>query len=95
MIKEKEQTLIFGATRHHVEFINELCKTSGIGATCIYGAMDQRAREERLVIFRQKKVQFLIVTDLAARGIDIPLLVKNLQFILYRTMLFITISQPR
>ena len=36
--------------------------------------MDQRTREERLVTFRKKKVRFLIVTDLAARGIDIPLL---------------------
>jgi len=36
--------------------------------------MDQRTREERLVTFRTKRVNFLIVTDLAARGIDIPLL---------------------
>ncbi len=36
--------------------------------------MDQRSREERLQIFRSRKVNFLIVTDLAARGIDIPLL---------------------
>ena len=40
----------------------------------IYGAMDQSTREDRLMKFRQKKVNFLIVTDLAARGIDIPLL---------------------
>ena len=36
--------------------------------------MDQKVRESRLQLFRQKKYNFLIVTDLAARGIDIPLL---------------------
>lgn len=52
----------------------ELCVHAGFKCTFIYGAMDQRTREERLVLFRAKKVNFLIVTDLAARGIDIPLL---------------------
>ena len=36
--------------------------------------MDQRAREEKLGLFRKKFVEFLFVTDLAARGLDIPLL---------------------
>lgn len=36
--------------------------------------MDQKAREEKLIGFRRKHIQFLFVTDLAARGIDIPLL---------------------
>jgi ATP-dependent RNA helicase DDX54/DBP10 len=43
-------------------------------AVYIYGAMDQSTREDRLMKFRQRKVNFLLVTDLAARGIDIPLL---------------------
>ena len=44
--------------------------------------MDQAAREERLKSFRNGKASYLIVTDLAARGIDIPLLnnVINLHF---------------
>ena len=36
--------------------------------------MDQRAREDRLFRFRKKIIKVLFVTDLAARGIDIPLL---------------------
>jgi ATP-dependent RNA helicase DDX54/DBP10 len=47
---------------------------AGFKSSFIFGAMDQRTREERLFLFRTKKVSFLIVTDLAARGIDIPLL---------------------
>lgn len=42
--------------------------------------MDQRAREEKMIDFRKKRVQFLIVTDLAARGIDIPLLANVIHY---------------
>jgi ATP-dependent RNA helicase DDX54/DBP10 len=56
--------------------LHELCHLAGFKSTFIYGAMDQRSREERLLLFRFKKVNFLFVTDLAARGIDIPLMVR-------------------
>ena len=36
--------------------------------------MDQRSREDKLYKFRKKFIKVLLVTDLAARGIDIPLL---------------------
>jgi ATP-dependent RNA helicase DDX54/DBP10 len=72
--KPQQQTIIFGATRYHVEYMHELATHAGFKCTFIFGAMDQRTREERLLLFRHKKVNFLIVTDLAARGIDIPLL---------------------
>lgn len=51
-----------------------MTRAAGFRVTYIYGAMDQTTREERLMKFRIKKFNFLIVTDLAARGIDIPLL---------------------
>lgn len=42
--------------------------------------MDQQSREEKLAKFRQKRYKLLIVTDLAARGIDIPLLENVINF---------------
>lgn len=36
----KDQTIIFAATRHHVEFLFEVVKAAGMRVTCIYGAMD-------------------------------------------------------
>ena len=36
----KDQTIIFAATRHHVEFLYEVTRAAGIAVTCIYGAMD-------------------------------------------------------
>ena len=69
-----EQTIIFGATRYHVEYLYELCTHAGLKGVAIWGAMDQKAREDKLMQFRRKWCSFLFVTDLAARGLDIPLL---------------------
>lgn len=71
---KNEQSIIFGATKYDVEYLYELLLTAGFKCTFIFGSMDQRARDQNLHLFKSKKVQHLIVTDLAARGIDIPLL---------------------
>lgn len=51
-----------------------LLTSDGVPSAAVYGAMDQAARKISVAKFRAGKVQFLIVTDVAARGIDIPLL---------------------
>lgn len=73
-VQQGEQTIIFGATRYHVEYMCEMATKCGFKANFIYGAMDQDTREEKLWEFRKKRVNFMFVTDLAARGIDIPFL---------------------
>jgi ATP-dependent RNA helicase DDX54/DBP10 len=67
-------TLIFAATRHHVEYITTLLVASGVSATMIYGTLDQEARKHNLAAFRSGKKSVLVVTDVAARGIDVPLI---------------------
>jgi ATP-dependent RNA helicase DDX54/DBP10 len=67
-------TLIFAATRHHVEYISTLLAASGIDSTLIYGTLDQEARKANLAAFRAGKKSVLVVTDVAARGIDVPLI---------------------
>ena len=57
-----------------MEYLCELAIKAGFKANFIYGAMDQSTREEKLKDFRYKKINFMFVTDLAARGIDIPFL---------------------
>lgn len=42
--------------------------------------MDQEARSNNLRLFRDGKVSYLIVTDLAARGLDVPLLNNVINF---------------
>ncbi|KHN42125.1 Putative DEAD-box ATP-dependent RNA helicase 29 [Glycine soja] len=73
-IGSDQQTLIFVSTKHHVEFLNVLFREEGIEPSVCYGDMDQDARKIHVSRFRSRKTMLLIVTDVAARGIDIPLL---------------------
>ncbi|XWS23637.1 hypothetical protein CRYUN_Cryun28dG0032000 [Craigia yunnanensis] len=73
-ISSDEQTLIFVSTKHHVEFLNTLFREEGIEPSVCYGDMDQDARKINISKFRSRKTMLLVVTDVAARGIDIPLL---------------------
>ncbi|KAI9186198.1 hypothetical protein LWI28_014761 [Acer negundo] len=73
-ITSAQQTLIFVSTKHHVEFLNVLFREDGIEPSVCYGDMDQDARKIHVARFRSRKTMLLIVTDVAARGIDIPLL---------------------
>ncbi|XP_066331388.1 DEAD-box ATP-dependent RNA helicase 29-like [Miscanthus floridulus] len=73
-ISSEEQTIIFVSTKHHVEFLNILFREEGLEPSLSYGAMDQEARMIHISKFRARKTMLLIVTDVAARGLDIPLL---------------------
>ncbi|XP_033727163.1 ATP-dependent RNA helicase DDX54-like [Pecten maximus] len=74
VIEDGRQSVIFVATKHHVEYLNLLLEKADISSTYIYSSLDQTARKINIAKFQLKKVKVLIVTDLAARGIDIPLL---------------------
>jgi ATP-dependent RNA helicase DDX54/DBP10 len=77
---DDHSTVIFAATKLHVDWLLRVLQGQGLSATCIYGDMDQSARKINLARFRAKRVRFLIVTDVAARGIDIPLLDNVINF---------------
>ncbi|EAU91218.1 ATP-dependent RNA helicase DBP10 [Coprinopsis cinerea okayama7 len=68
------QTLIFAATKHHVEYLTNLLITVGYSVSHIYGSLDQVARSIQMDKFRKGLTNLLVVTDVAARGIDIPVL---------------------
>uniref|UniRef100_A0A8D2ZNZ5 RNA helicase n=1 Tax=Scophthalmus maximus TaxID=52904 RepID=A0A8D2ZNZ5_SCOMX len=72
--KPQEQTVVFAATKHHVEYLKELLSSEGLDCAYIYSALDQTARKINIGKFVHRKAMVLIVTDVAARGIDIPLL---------------------
>ncbi|QRV79222.1 DEAD/DEAH box helicase [Ceratobasidium sp. AG-Ba] len=71
---QPHQTLIFTATKHHVEHISTLLSAAGYSVAHIYGALDQAARTYHMDRFRHGRARILVVTDVAARGIDIPVL---------------------
>lgn len=68
------QTIIFAATKHHVEYLLLLLTTAGYSCSHIYSSLDQAARGLEMKRFRDGQSSLLIVTDVAARGIDLPVL---------------------
>ncbi|KAL6035455.1 hypothetical protein STEG23_005657, partial [Scotinomys teguina] len=74
VVRPQDQTVVFVATKHHAEYLSELLTAQGVTCAHIYSALDQTARKINLAKFTHNKCSTLIVTDLAARGLDIPLL---------------------
>ncbi|XP_076619008.1 ATP-dependent RNA helicase DDX54 [Colletes latitarsis] len=80
VIKSDSQTVIFAATQHHVEYIHQVLDKAGISNTFIYSNLDPSARKINAAKFQTSKVRVLIVTDVAARGLDIPHLDNVINF---------------
>ncbi len=75
-----QQVLVFTRTKHSA---NRLCKkmiSSGITASAIHGNKGQGARTKALAGFKNGSVRVLVATDIAARGLDIPLLPHVVNF---------------
>jgi len=64
--------LIFANLRHTAEYVSALLNERGLSATTYHGGMEQPDRERALIRFRNGSVSYLVTTDLAARGLDIP-----------------------
>lgn len=65
-------TIIFCNHRESVERTSQLIGQAGIVNTFYHGGMEQQQRDAALSKFRNGTVNFLVTTDLAARGLDIP-----------------------
>ena len=65
------QVLVFTRTKHGANRLAEQLDKSGITAMAIHGNKSQGARTKALAEFKQGKLQVLVATDIAARGIDI------------------------
>lgn len=72
-------SIIFCNHRESVERVHELLSEKGITSTFYHGAMEQRDREVALAKFRNGSINFLVTTDLAARGLDIT----NIRYIIH------------
>ena len=74
LVASPHQALVFAATKHHVEYLTNMLSTAGYTVSHIYGSLDQTARTQQMDQFRRGQTNILVVTDVAARGIDIPVL---------------------
>ena len=82
LIKEGNwnQVLVFTRTKHGA---NKLCKKmikANISAAAIHGNKSQAARTKALAGFKNGSIEILVATDIAARGLDIPLLPHVVNF---------------
>ncbi|KAF2131412.1 ATP-dependent RNA helicase-like protein dbp10 [Dothidotthia symphoricarpi CBS 119687] len=68
----QESTIIFAATKHRVEYLSSLLKSVGYPVSYVYGNLDQTARKMQVQDFRTGLTRILVVTDVAARGVDMP-----------------------
>lgn len=76
----EKSTIIFTATKHHVEYIYNLLQCAGFAVSHVYGSLDQTARRIQVEDFRNGRSNILVVTDVAARGIDIPVLANVINY---------------
>lgn len=67
-----EQAMIFRQTKIGVDKLVSALRRHGLPAEAIHGDMSQRVREKVLHDFRAGKLKYLVATDVASRGLDIP-----------------------
>ena len=75
-----DQTLVFSRTKHGANNLVKKLSRDNISAAAIHGNKSQAQRTKALDAFKQNKVQVLVATDIAARGIDIDQLATVINF---------------
>ncbi|MES2606563.1 MAG: DEAD/DEAH box helicase [Pseudomonadota bacterium] len=75
-----EQVLVFSRTKHGANALVKKLAGFDVQALAIHGNKSQAQRTKALADFKDNKVQVLVATDIAARGIDIDLLAMVINF---------------
>ncbi len=70
-LEDVKLAIIFCATKMMVDELTEHLIARGYGADKLHGDMTQAMRERVMGRFRKRKVEFLVATDVAARGLDV------------------------
>ena len=74
------QALVFSRTKHGANKLVKLLERDDIQAAAIHGNKSQAQRTKALAEFKKGKIQILVATDIAARGIDIDQLPQVVNF---------------
>ena len=69
--KEFNKVLIFGRTKYGVERLSKTLLRNGFSVESIHGNKNNSQRQRALGMFKDNRVQILVATDVAARGLDI------------------------
>lgn len=69
--KNPDKSIIFCRTKKEVDRLSTFLVSQGFSAKGLHGDMEQRQREEAINAFKKGKLEVLIATDVAARGLDV------------------------
>jgi superfamily II DNA/RNA helicase len=67
-----KNAIVFANRKTTVALLEKSLKRHGFNAGALHGDMDQSARLKTLLAFRNNEITYLIASDVAARGLDIP-----------------------
>jgi len=79
-----ESTLVFCNTKLDCQSLTAALVSRGFSALTIHGDLEQRERDQVLVLFANRSASVLVATDVAARGLDIKELPAVINFELSR-----------
>lgn len=69
---ETGPVLVFTRTKHAAARLSEKLQKNGYAAACLQGDMSQSKRQAAMESFKNGRIDILVATDIAARGIDVP-----------------------
>ena len=75
-----DQAIVFACTQIECDNLAADLQQTGFAAVALHGALSQSLRNRRLKALRDGKVQILVATDVAARGIDVPTITHVINF---------------
>ena len=70
-VEQPASAMIFCRTRTEVDELTETLNARGVRAASIHGGHTQQQRDRVMTAFRGRKIEILIATDVAARGLDV------------------------
>lgn len=77
---DMQQVLVFTRTKHGANRLSKRLEKAKISSAAIHGDKSQGARTKALANFKAEQIRVLVATDIAARGLDIPLLPHVINF---------------
>nr|WP_211207223.1 DEAD/DEAH box helicase [Stackebrandtia nassauensis] len=69
--KDRGLTIVFSRTKRHTQRVADDLEFRGFAVAAVHGDLGQNARERALRAFRSGKIDVLVATDVAARGLDV------------------------
>jgi ATP-dependent RNA helicase RhlE len=79
-IRSSDSTLVFVRTKRGADRLVQKLSRQGVAAAAMHGGMSQGARERALARFESGKVETLVATDVAARGLDLDHITHVINF---------------